>query len=349
VGFSELLTEIAVRAIFCLLLMKQLIALVASFTFLLGVGIGYLLFKTPVSKQVSSNQKLEEIRSNGYKFISPLLECEVSGGSKLNALDALQSKNRELINSLVAAGEVTEAAVYFRELNNGPAFGVNQDIDFTPASLLKLPVMMAYLKYYDDEPDKLTTIKYKFENKQAVLDQSIKPTETLEVGREYTILELLEKMMIYSDNASLVVLEDNIAPALIDKVTLDLGIETAGEHTPDDYMSVRGYATLFRILYNASYLEKDMSEKALEILSKSDFKDGIEAGLPAGITVAHKFGERELPNGVMQLHDCGIVYYPNNPYLMCIMTRGTNLQKLASSIAKISAITYEGLKDYLRK
>ncbi len=239
--------------------------------------------------------------------------------------------------------------MYFRELNNGPAFGVNQEMDFAPASLLKLPVMMAYFKYYDDDPEQIEKKKYKYEAKDVVLDQSIKPEETLEKGKEYSIQELIEKMMIYSDNASLVVLENNIDSALIDKVTLELGIETAGAHTPDDYMSVRGYATLFRILYNASYLEKDMSERALEILSRSAFHGGIVAGLPAGVTVAHKFGERELDSGITQLHDCGIVYYPKSPYLMCIMTKGTSIEKSSETIAKISSTTFQGLDEYLAK
>lgn len=331
--------------------MKQLVVIVSSLTFILGLGVGFLLFKTFHSHaaQVVNNDKMEEIRAGGYKFISPLLECEVGGGSKLNALDRLQSNIRSLIDQETEAGNITEAAVYFRELNNGPAFGVNQEMDFAPASLLKLPVMMAYLKSYDDDPDQLQKKKYKYEGKDVLLDQSIKPEETLEKGKEYTVLELIEKMMIYSDNASLTVLEDHIDPALIDKVTLELGIETAGTHTPDDYMSVRGYATLFRILYNASYLEKDMSEKALEILSKSDFKDGIVAGLPAGIVVSHKFGERELDSGITQLHDCGIVYYPKNPYLICLMTKGDSIQKSANTIAKISSVTFQGIGEYLSK
>lgn len=33
-------------------------------------------------------------------------------------------------------------------------------------------------------------------------------------------------------------------------------------------------------------------EKALEIISKSDFREGLVAGLSDGIAVVHKFGER---------------------------------------------------------
>jgi len=28
----------------------------------------------------------------------------------------------------------------------------------------------------------------------------------------------------------------------------------------------------------------------------------------------------------VQLHDCGIVYYPETPYLLCVMTKGWNFE-----------------------
>jgi hypothetical protein len=62
----------------------------------------------------------------------------------------------------------------------------------------------------------------------------------------------------------------------------------------------------------------------------------------ANIPVAHKFGERTgFAGGVKQLHDCGIVYYPKNPYLLCIMTRGTDFTKLESTIAAVSKMVYQ--------
>jgi hypothetical protein len=42
-----------------------------------------------------------------------------------------------------------------------------------------------------------------------------------------------------------------------------------------------------------------------------------------------------------QLHDCGIIYYPGNPYLLCVMTRGTDWSALEKTIQTISAMTYK--------
>ena len=112
-------------------------------------------------------------------------------------------------------------------------------------------------------------------------------------------------------------------------------------------MSVTDNASFFRILYNASYLTKDNSQKALDLLSKVDFTDGIRAGVPSSVKVANKFGEREVGN-IIQLHDCGIVYFKDHPYLLCIMSRGTDFTKLAASIKNISRLVYLEVNKQVR-
>jgi beta-lactamase class A len=82
-----------------------------------------------------------------------------------------------------------------------------------------------------------------------------------------------------------------------------------------------------------------MSDKALGLLSKTAFKEGLVAGVPKEIKVAHKFGEQK--NGTeQQFHDCGVVYYPNNPYVICIMTRGNSPDELKPIIKEISQKVY---------
>jgi beta-lactamase class A len=82
-----------------------------------------------------------------------------------------------------------------------------------------------------------------------------------------------------------------------------------------------------------------VSNKALEILSTVEFRDGLRAKLPPEIKIAHKFGERGTRDG-FQLHDCGIVYYPERPYLLCVMTRGQDMDSLKEVIQDISFMVY---------
>ena len=65
--------------------------------------------------------------------------------------------------------------------------------------------------------------------------------------------------------------------------------------------------------------------------------------LPKNIIVAHKFGESGELGKEVQLHDCGIVYSPQHPYLICVMTKGKDFKNLENVIRSISKIAYERL------
>ncbi len=113
-----------------------------------------------------------------------------------------------------------------------------------------------------------------------------------------------------------------------------------------DFLSVKTYAHIFRVLYSATYLTRELSEKALQILTQTRFSEGIRAGIPSDVTVANKFGERTVQDTdknvlFRELHDCGIVYAPGHPYLMCVMTKGDNFDKLSKIISDLSSIAYK--------
>ena len=172
---------------------------------------------------------------------------------------------------------------------------------------------------------------------------------TLAANHFYTVDELLNRMIVHSGNNSTVLLANNIDSSILEGIYNDLGLSmpAADTVTLADYMTVKAYSDFFRILYNASYLNREMSEKTLNILSQTTFERGIRAGVPTSTLVADKFGERnnskdpQDPTSAKQLHDCGVVYFPNRPYLLCIMTKGTNFEKLSMVLKDISRTVYE--------
>ncbi len=123
----------------------------------------------------------------------------------------------------------------------------------------------------------------------------------------------------------------------------DLGIPVPTEVAPGYTIDVKTYASFFRVLYNASYLNQQNSEHLLSLLSNSDFTKGIRAGVPAGTTVADKFGEFRVSDSDYRLNDCGIVYKPHDPYILCILTRGSDYDALAGTIASISTTVWSAL------
>lgn len=306
-------------------------------SFVIGViASPYILTSTP--------QLSKEIRKNfNYQFINPLLECDSSTISQDPNLASLKKSIEFIIDQEIGNKKISFGSVYYRDLNNGPWIGINANEYFSPASLIKVPVMMAYFKAAENDPLILTK---KISNNKTFdySQQNITPTQILEIDKEYTIEDLIERMIIYSDNAAYELLLDNIDNMKIYKVYQDLDVDISkAQNDPNgDIITVKDYASFFRILFNASYLDQDMSEKALTLLSKSQYYKGLVAGVPQNITIAHKFGERQfLPSHEKQLHDCGIVYLTSKPYLLCIMSRADDFDQAANFIKQVSKTVYD--------
>jgi beta-lactamase class A len=283
-------------------------------------------------------------REGGYRHINPLLECDL-------AEDVL--RNRELVpfkeritaylEGRVDPRRASSVSVYFRELNDGLWFSVGDTERFTPASLRKLPLMIALLKSADGPAGgALLAREIPFDlSRDYNQDQNFQPSAPLVPGQRYPVRELIERMVVQSDNNAFTLLARVVDPAELDRVYALLRMQNPRATADDAFLSVQTYASFFRILYNATYLSKEASEWALATLARSEFRDGLVAGVPATVPVALKFGEKSDPRGgTVQLHDCGIVYYPNHPYLLCVMSQGPSFEFLDEVIVAVSRLVY---------
>ena len=282
-----------------------------------------------------------------YKFINPLLECDNYYPSNIAALETLENELNAYIEKVKSDGIATDVAVYLRVLNSGPWIGVHEDMNFAPASLLKVPIMIAVLKKSESETGLLKEKILYRPGLEPIFTQNIADTAQMKTGSYYTVEELIERSITYSDNDANEMLFAVAGENHITKVMEDIGLSLTGKKPSDDIVSVKTYSSFFRLLYNGTYLNRELSEKALFILSKTNFKMGLPKYLPAGIVVAHKFGERGLAGTNMkQLHDCGIVYLNRNPYLICVMTRGTDFNQLSEVIATTSKIIFDEMSRF---
>jgi beta-lactamase class A len=322
--------------------------LILALALLLGFALG-LLSREFFNKK--SNRRFVEIRQTGYEFVDPLLDCEQAGDETASPeLRPFQQNVNNFIQKDLDKKWADEVSVYFRELNDGRTFTIGKTEEFYPASLMKVPIMMSLLKEAEANPQILKHgITYNKPELKAIQNDI---PRVLEFGKTYTVDELLSRMIIYSDNISTNLLENFVKIDDLEKTFTDLGmndpyrdVDQSRMHgTSTKYMiSAETYASFFRVLFNASYLSRPMSEKALALLAQSDFKEGLVAGVPAGIKVAHKYGIRTTGarGEIKQMHDCGIVYYPDHPYLLCVMTSGKSYAYLDDAIKEISRIIYQ--------
>jgi beta-lactamase class A len=310
----------------------------AMVIFLAGYYVSYLWELKQDDSKLTNREN--ERRLSGYTWINPLLECDIFN-VEMTGNNILSHMKSDIENKIKESG-VSGASVYFRDLNNGPWLGINENENFTPASLMKVPLMIAVLKNQEVDPNFLK--KKVVYRKPEVLQQNIGEKVDFVDGKEYTIEQYLEYTITYSSNEAAEYLLENVNGEVLKKVFYDFGVPDPTQGPEENYMSVKDYASFFRILYNASYLEKVDSEKALQILSKSKYMNGLVAGLPDDVPVAHKFGERNyVANGkeLKQLHDCGVIYAASRKYILCVMTRSDSFDQSKALIKDISKIVYD--------
>ena len=312
---------------------------------LIGLGggffAGYLVWGNNASSQVHAIRE----QNIDYKFIQPLLAVSRNNiDAPSSGYEGLKNDVANYIGSQKKNG-LQDASVYFIDYKNGGSFAINKDQKYYPASMLKVVIMIAYLKKAESEPEILNNVL----TFAPSIAQSLEllpfdlPTK-LHVGETYTVSTLIDKMIGDSDNGAMNTLLSGIEDSYLNQVYQNLGLP---QPSPDGgyTISANDYSLFFRVLYNATYLSKDDSEKALSILSTATWKDGLVASLPDGTIIAHKYGEHVNGQGdtidSVELHDCGIVYPKNGPYLLCVMTKGKTVSNLTDVISHISKMIYD--------
>jgi len=324
------------------------VTLMLLVTFLVGGAAGFFsrdaINGVKKHRHKSAYVERHEGESN---YINPLLACDVAEDVLSDPeIGNIKKKVEPIVTAAIERRNATNIGVYFRELNDGYWFSIGETEKFVPASLRKVPLMIALLKQAEREDNLLDRlVKFDLSNDYNLV-QNVKPSQTLVFGKSYTVKDLIYRMIVYSDNNAYICLTKIVDKNEFGGVYGKLRMLNPSILKEDDYLSVQTYASFFRILYNASYLSREASNGALWVLAKSQYRDGIVAGVPADVEVAHKFGEQsDAPMGTMHLHDCGIVYYPDHPYLLCIMSKGTKFEPLRDVIKDISATIFEEVRS----
>ena len=316
-----------------------------------GAALSYLIFHKSneeytslVSAANNSNSgnsycNYNLVRLGGYEFVHPLMFAEPNCESP--SFSQIKSEITTVIDSYKQSGVIRTASVYLRGFEHGDWMEINGQEEFSPGSLLKVPELISFYKMDENKPG--------FLNKEIVYDKPlISPkaavylSKSIEVGKKYTIRELLYYMIAYSDNNATMLLSTHLDTSIFKKTFTDLGLPVPCWTCSDYKITAKEYSLFMRVLHNASYLSTQNSENCVEILTHSDFKDGIVAGLPVNIKIAHKFGEAGNATD-HYLSESALIYVNAMPYLITVMTEGPDLKKLPEVLKSISKLVYEKL------
>jgi beta-lactamase class A len=127
-----------------------------------------------------------------------------------------------LIQGNLSAGEASTVSVFFRDLKSGHWFGIREQEAFSPESLLKLPLMVAYFKWAESDPRVLRRKILYAGSEDEIGLQRTRASKPFEKGRSYTVDDLILRMIAYDDADARALLMTNLPPGYLDRVFKDI-------------------------------------------------------------------------------------------------------------------------------
>jgi beta-lactamase class A len=276
--------------------------------------------------------------------VSPCFSVSAQNSKLLAAESAIQKE-------ITSSG--AEVAVYFRTLDGTAQWSWRADEPFHAASTMKIPVMIELFHQVQQGKLKLDdslVIKNEF---HSIVDGSVyrlnaeddsESTLYRSEGQTQTLRQLCDLMITVSSNfATNLVIEklgvENIRATVhqlgADGVQVLRGVEDgkAFEKGLNNSTTATGLGVLLQAIAEGKAVDPENSRRMVEILEQQKFNEGIPAGLPPGILVAHKTGE------ITKIHHDAAIVYAKRPYVLVILVRG--LAQIKDSSQLMAAVSRE--------
>ena len=283
-----------------------------------------------------------------------LLACGVLSSGRPDA-ESLKTRIEARIAPL---GDKVVVEVAFRDLETGETCLIRADEPIHPASTMKVPVMLEVYRRANEGTLKLDDrlkIKDTFASLVDGSPFTLDPKDDSEltlykrVGEEATIRELVRLMITESSNLATNLLVERVMPASTTAFMKALGADglkvlrgvednKAYARGLNNVATARGLMTVLSRIAEGSAVSKAASDEMLNVLRAQKFNEGIPAGLPEGVKVAHKTGSFKAC-----YHDAGVVEVPGRkPFVLVVLTRGIEDEPAAHKlVAEIARISYD--------
>lgn len=292
---------------------------------LLIISLGFNLYQAKRNPAAPS----ATVQQAQYSFLSKRVALDNPNDVLINFVSLRKSLESQLAQ--VSANK----SFYFEYLPGGTSIQIGSDNELVAASLIKVPLAMNLYRAAElgrIDLDKQVAIQ------QADLDDGYGNLWQKGAGYQLTLRDAVKFMLQDSDNTAMHMIFNAVNGLLKDdeQSLSQLDVEQI-MHDGRAVITAESYGSVLRSLYLSSYLSKDNSQELLQILAGSKETRRLTANLPKEVPVAHKNG---VFNAAWSESDCGIVYVPKRPYILCIML-GLPEDQSNALIAKLSKEIYD--------
>lgn len=284
-----------------------------------------------------------------------LLSAAISVSAQTSALQPKLNEKQAVLWEKLAAriNEIDRtldgvAGVAILDLASGHTFLLHADDVFAQASSIKITVLAElYRQAQRAGPgDAKLSDLYSVQSSDLVAGSDIMGGLTPGVTR-ITNRDLATMMVAVSDNSATNVLIDRVGMKNVNDLMASLGLThtllrrkmmdvQAASEGRENVSTPREMMTLLEDIYDGKVLNRQMREDFFKMLSthKESFLPRL---LPDNVRIANKPGELEAVR-----NDSGIVFVPNRPYVICVMTAYLRRERDGEdAISKISEAAYQ--------
>lgn len=315
---------------------------------ILGIGVGAIVgtvlsiwdpgLRNPAVVDQTGEPAKTAQQSNPSAGNQPGIQATISGVRVGREMTDVVAKTTPLVGSLTDL----VPGVFVMDLDNGDFFSFNGNATFSSASMIKLPILIAFFQDADAGKVKLDEM---LSIQQSDIAEGSGEMQYAGVGTQYSALETATNMMITSDNTATNMIirrlggiqtlnqrfrQWGLQQTLLRKPLPDL--EGTNTTSPKELVS------LMALLNEGKLVSMKSRDRAFNIMQRTVTDTLLPSVMTPGATIAHKTGDIGSLVG-----DVGVIDLPSGRrYAVAAMVRRPHNDSRAQDlIRQIAAVIYE--------
>ncbi len=248
------------------------------------------------------------------------------------------STNLQKVVSDALNGTHGTYGISIKNMKTGESYFAHQTHIFKSGSLYKLWIMAVVfedIKDGDLKDSDILTESVPELNEKFQIDPTL--AEKTEGTITFSVDDALNQMITISDNYAALLLTEKIGLSSVTSFLEKNGFTQSkvGVDGKDPVTTPQDIALFFEKLYKGQIIDKEYSDKMLDLLKQQRLNSKIPKYLPDDISVAHKTGELDEDS-----HDAGIVYSPGGDYIIVVLSESDSRELANERIADVSQAVY---------
>ncbi|OLP20165.1 hypothetical protein BST81_01660 [Leptolyngbya sp. 'hensonii'] len=313
---------------------------------ILGVGVGVIVGSLlsawdPATRATAGSSQAGFFPSSPTRTQPTVSSPIVSTPVELKLGEELTALKTE-VQALTAQNSGLTAGVFFVDLDTGAYIDLNGDSTFSAASMIKVPILVAFLQDVDAGKirlDEMLTMRPDLIGSGSGVIQYRTP------GTQFTALEIATKMIVISDNTATNMLIDRLGGiAALNQRFQSWGLTGTLVYNllPDlegtNVTRPKELATLMFRVSQGDLLSIRSRDRMLDIMRRTETDTLLPRGLDDNATISHKTGDIGSMVG-----DVGVIDAPNGKRYVAVamVKRPHNDSRAQEMIRRISRAAYQ--------